>query len=126
MYRVLKPGGQLILTTRFVYPLHDVPHDYFRYTKYGLQHLFRNWHIKEIHPETGTFSALAALTQRIGFQTRLRGGKFSKLCVYTLAYLLDRMNGLILNEYGNIQKTSPEDHIMATGYYVIAVKNHNT
>ena len=27
--RVLKKGGRLILTTRFVYPLHDVPYDYF-------------------------------------------------------------------------------------------------
>ena len=42
MRRVLKPGGKLILTTRFMYPLHDIPHDYFRYTRYGLEHLFEN------------------------------------------------------------------------------------
>jgi len=27
MERVLKKGGKLILTTRFIYPLHDIPHD---------------------------------------------------------------------------------------------------
>ena len=40
MFRVLKPGGRLLLTTRFLFPIHDAPHDYFRYTKYGLRHLF--------------------------------------------------------------------------------------
>jgi 2-polyprenyl-3-methyl-5-hydroxy-6-metoxy-1,4-benzoquinol methylase len=36
MERVLKPGGKLILTTCFIFPIHDAPGDYFRYTKYGL------------------------------------------------------------------------------------------
>lgn len=34
--RVLKPGGQLLLTIPFLYPVHDAPHDYQRYTCYGL------------------------------------------------------------------------------------------
>ena len=35
MYRVLKPGGTLILTTRFLFPVHDAPGDYWRFTPYG-------------------------------------------------------------------------------------------
>lgn len=42
MYRVLKPGGTLILTTRFLFPVHDAPGDYWRFTPYGLQALFLN------------------------------------------------------------------------------------
>jgi SAM-dependent methyltransferase len=34
--RVLKPGGQLLLSVPFLYPLHDAPHDYRRYTSCGL------------------------------------------------------------------------------------------
>ncbi len=34
--RVLRPGGQLILTMPFLYPIHDAPHDYQRYTHHGL------------------------------------------------------------------------------------------
>jgi SAM-dependent methyltransferase len=34
--RVLKPGGHLILSMPFLYPLHDAPHDYQRYTVHGL------------------------------------------------------------------------------------------
>jgi SAM-dependent methyltransferase len=32
MYRVLRPGGQLLATTPFLYPIHADPHDYGRYT----------------------------------------------------------------------------------------------
>lgn len=34
--RVLKPGGQLVLSMPFLYPIHDAPHDYQRYTSHGL------------------------------------------------------------------------------------------
>ena len=35
--RVLKSGGRLLLTVPFLYPMHDEPHDYRRYTQHGLQ-----------------------------------------------------------------------------------------
>ncbi len=35
--RVLKPGGTLLLTMPFPYPVHDAPHDYQRYTPHGLE-----------------------------------------------------------------------------------------
>lgn len=38
-YRILKPGGKLILTTPMVWPLHEVPFDFYRYTRYGLEYL---------------------------------------------------------------------------------------
>lgn len=37
--RVLKPGGTLILTAPMVWPLHEEPFDFFRYTQYGLRQL---------------------------------------------------------------------------------------
>jgi len=37
--RVLQPGCHLILTVPHMWPLHDEPHDYFRYTPHGLRHL---------------------------------------------------------------------------------------
>jgi SAM-dependent methyltransferase len=39
MYRVLKPGGKTIITIPLFGYLHNEPHDYFRYTKYGVQAL---------------------------------------------------------------------------------------
>jgi SAM-dependent methyltransferase len=37
MARVLKPGGRLILNVPFFYCLHELPHDYYRYTRFALQ-----------------------------------------------------------------------------------------
>ncbi len=122
MRRVLRPGGTLILTTRFVFPIHDAPHDYFRYTKYGLQHLFRDWEIVELISETRTMSAVGALIQRVGFQSDLRGGKMAKAILYSLAWVLDSLNGLVKHEYGDIKKEFPEKDIITTGYYLVAKK----
>ena len=35
--RVLRPGGRLLLSMPFLYPMHDEPHDYQRYTAHGLR-----------------------------------------------------------------------------------------
>jgi SAM-dependent methyltransferase len=40
MARVLKPGGELILTTVQCWEIHQHPNDFFRYTRYGLTYLF--------------------------------------------------------------------------------------
>jgi SAM-dependent methyltransferase len=40
LYRVLKPNGQILCTCPLYFQEHQKPHDYFRYTKYGLRHLF--------------------------------------------------------------------------------------
>ena len=39
MARVLKPNGILILSAPMTWPLHEEPHDYYRYTIHGLRHL---------------------------------------------------------------------------------------
>jgi SAM-dependent methyltransferase len=40
MHRVLKPGGQLVLTVPFVWDEHEQPFDYARYSSFGLRALF--------------------------------------------------------------------------------------
>ncbi|MES1224507.1 MAG: methyltransferase domain-containing protein [Bacteroidota bacterium] len=40
LHRVLKPGGNLLITCPFVWKEHEVPNDFARYTHYALQHLF--------------------------------------------------------------------------------------
>ena len=38
--RVLGPGGAVLLTAPFTWHLHDEPHDYWRFTEFGLRLLF--------------------------------------------------------------------------------------
>jgi len=35
--RVLRPGGGLLMSIPFLYPIHDAPFDFQRYTRYGLE-----------------------------------------------------------------------------------------
>ncbi len=36
-FRILKPGGALVLSAPFTWHVHDEPHDYWRFTEYGLR-----------------------------------------------------------------------------------------
>jgi SAM-dependent methyltransferase len=40
--RLLRPGGALILSAPMYWPLHLEPHDFFRFTKYGLRHVLED------------------------------------------------------------------------------------
>lgn len=121
MARVLAPGGRLLLTTRFVYPLHDTPNDYWRFTKYGLADLLGpEWELESLAPEVPTLATLGVLLQRVGFQTKLRGGKLTKLLVYSLARAFTFLDFLVVREYGNIQRTKEEHEILTSGYYLVA------
>ncbi len=38
-HRLTKPGGRLCITVPFMWQVHESPHDYFRYTRHGLEYL---------------------------------------------------------------------------------------
>jgi len=61
-FRVLEPGGHLILTAPHIWNEHEIPHDYFRFTRYGLRHLFGKvgFEIIEVRPMAGYFVTTAA------------------------------------------------------------------
>ena len=120
--RVTVIGGTLVLTTRFLFPLHDTPHDYWRFTKYGLRNLFKEWEIIELVDETESFSAIVATLQRLQFQTILKANKVSKLILLVFIVVFDRINWLIKKEYGDIKRNKIETNIMSTGYYIVCKK----
>ncbi len=127
MIRVLKPGGKLILTTRFVFPIHDAPHDYYRYTKYGLQHLFKDWEIVSLEEEVTTMDTFRVLLQRVAVQADLRGGKLTKGILYGLGLILGSLAYLIKGEYGRpVTNTKAEriqeQAILSSGYYLVCKK----
>jgi SAM-dependent methyltransferase len=59
--RVLKRGGYLLLTTPQTWGLHHVPHDYYRYTPYGLGHLASKGGLEvvELAPTCGLWATVA-------------------------------------------------------------------
>jgi SAM-dependent methyltransferase len=62
IHSLLRPDGRLILTVPFIFPIHERPHDYFRYTRYGLEFLlseFKNVNIRERNSWAEAINALA-------------------------------------------------------------------
>jgi SAM-dependent methyltransferase len=60
--RVLRPGGTLLLTVPFIFPVHGLPHDYARFTAAGIRSLFEaNFEIVELHGVGHAGSAIGNL-----------------------------------------------------------------
>jgi len=122
MYRILKPNGKLILTTRFIFPLHDVPEDYYRYTNYGLKHLMKRFNNVNIKEETSSFGTLAILIQRIGFQIDTLYFKPIRIFWLLLAKFIWLFRNIPTKEYGEVGIKKKVKTAFTSGYYVIAKK----
>jgi SAM-dependent methyltransferase len=59
--RTLAPGGRLLIAAPHEWEVHQAPHDYFRYTRYGLQYLLEQADLEpiEIRPVGGYFRLVA-------------------------------------------------------------------
>lgn len=122
MHRVLKPGGQLLLTTRFLFPIHDAPHDYFRFTKYGLRYLLRRFERIDIEEETDSVGALAVLVQRLGMQAHTLGSATLRAGWLVAARMVKPLSFLITAEFGDSGRRKAEKGIMTSGYHVACRK----
>ena len=59
--RVMKPGGRLLLVVPHEWEVHQTPNDFFRYTRYGLEHLLKKAGFVELEiiPAGGYFRLLS-------------------------------------------------------------------
>ena len=71
LIRILKPGGRLVLTTRFCFPLHDRPADYWRFTSYTLARLFAPLDPVVVPQHTAYQTMLVLLVRLVMEPTRL-------------------------------------------------------
>ncbi len=53
IHRVLKKDGILLLSTPFLFEIHDRPNDYYRFTEFGLRHLLRGFRRVEVRRRNG-------------------------------------------------------------------------
>ena len=111
MYRVLKPGGKLMLTTPFIWNEHEIPYDYGRYTYFGLKHLFTKNEFnvvnqKRIVSGITLFIVLISLYVREGQEALKNIFKKSKAW-NGLIYLLFRPIFFVFNVTGSICSLLP-------------------
>jgi SAM-dependent methyltransferase len=57
-YRIMKPGGAIILQVPWQWWIHEAPYDFFRYTPYALKYMFEKAGFTqvEVEPTSGFFS----------------------------------------------------------------------
>lgn len=103
LYRILEPGGFIVGSTPFLLPIHDIPHDYYRYTKYGLEHLFRHFHKKICIPRNSyTLSSYVILLRiiNVGTDSQISKAKLIFPLLIILAPIFYFINRFVENDYG--------------------------
>ena len=87
--RVLRPGGTLLYTGPLFYEEHEQPFDFYRYTQYGLNHLFdqAGYEIERLEWLEGFFGTAAYALMVIARQLPLRPSHYRSKGAWALACL---------------------------------------
>jgi hypothetical protein len=110
----MRKGGTLILTTPFILPMHDRPHDYFRFTVHGLELLLRDFEHVQIRARDSYFEAIDVLWMRL-LQVNQRSATIVSVLMIPLIFFLKRPLTLLLSR---LVRTDA----MTTGYVATARK----
>jgi SAM-dependent methyltransferase len=102
IYRILRPGGVLIISVPYLSRLHDLPHDYFRFTEFGLRHLLEEtgFEVLEIQTKGGLLCFLGhqVSTLVVGITWSIWGLRqltwlMNKFLVTKMLYKIDQILG---------------------------------
>jgi len=118
--RVLKKGGQLLLSASFAFSIHEAPKNYFHFTPYGLKYLLRDWSKTEIKGSCNTMKTMAILLQRICYQSKMFLPM--KILLFLIVKLIPFFQIFIRQEYGDITKKTKIDSILSSNIQVKAIK----
>jgi SAM-dependent methyltransferase len=115
--RVLRPGGHALVTAPYMIHTHESPHDYQRFTRYGMEQLARagGLELVWVRPRGGVFvvaaiGVLTALSQVVGRRPLSDVMNWMMFPGVLLARLLDRWRG------------RPE--VLTLGWQMLARKPH--
>jgi SAM-dependent methyltransferase len=119
-HRILKPGGAMVLHVPWQWWIHEAPHDFFRYTPYGLKYLFEKAGFVDVvvEPQSGFFTMWILKMNYFSLRF-VRGPKplrwLIKICLLPLWYI-----GQLLAPV--LDKLDHNWSYETSGYYVTARK----
>ena len=123
LYRVLRPGGRLFLSVPQSWYQHQKPHDYYRYTSFGMRYLLEKagFEVQAIEDMGGYFWYLSFTLQHVNYWLFPRGmrGRWLTLPLRALfAFLFELVVPLLLFPLDALDRVKDETF----GYTCIAIK----
>jgi len=123
LYRILTPGGRLLVSCSCCFSIHSGPHDYFHYTPFGIEVLFRRWRRFDVlRGSCGPFTTIGILLQRILFQCEI----FPPLrpLIELLAHSFPWLDRLVTRQYTTFSRRpgSECDSMLPSNLQVVVVK----
>ena len=101
-YRILKPRGKVFLTTNFIYQLHLVPDDYYRFTEFGLKYLGESngFVVEHLKPQGGIFSVISYVFATLPIRLFLKRSKtlyYLYLILFSIPIILMNLTACVLD-----------------------------
>ncbi|MGC8880076.1 MAG: class I SAM-dependent methyltransferase [Anaerolineae bacterium] len=117
IHRILAPGGVLIISVPHLSRLHDLPHDYFRYTSFGLRSILEQagFNVLCVRQRGGLLSFLGHQISTVLLATVWNWGWIRKAAWLVNSWLVTRIC-FVLDELLSLGEE------FAAGYVVVAVK----
>ncbi|WP_339742478.1 class I SAM-dependent methyltransferase [uncultured Rubinisphaera sp.] len=112
---ILNENGKLILTTPFMFPLHDRPYDYYRFTRFGLEFLLRDFKNVQVCERNSYFDAIDVLWVRL-WQTQVKSARIASYFIIPFVFYLKRPFTYLLSML-------IDTDAITTGYVVTAEKS---
>lgn len=125
VFRVLKSNGKVLVSVPFLYPVHDAPFDFQRWTSHGLKKIVENcgFYIEK-EMAVGTPSQTAALITCIGIvRNTLELLKSYNPIGLLLLFLLPLFIPVVNISGWILSKVSGKDNLMPFSYKLILVKH---
>lgn len=112
--RVLKPGGVLLVTVPFVWDEHETPHDFGRYTSFGIKYLFEKHNFELIQSEktTNYVETVFQMWNSYLTQSILPSNKILKILITFLLIFPFNLLGIILSRALPDNKNFYNDNII--------------
>lgn len=113
IHDLLNEGGKLIITVPFILPIHDRPYDYYRFTRFGLEYLLRDFEKVKIEERNSWAESINVLAPRMV----MSGSVISRLAApFFVLFAFIKLPFVLL--FGKLLKND----FMTTGYNVTAIR----
>ncbi len=113
LHEIIDENSYVMLSTPFIFHIHDEPYDFFRFTKYGLEILFQNFKEVVVKPRNGWFETILVLFVRLRMERNILSKMIGNL--FILIYFLLTPITYLLQSIIKSEK-------ITTGYFVYAKK----